>query len=174
MKKGARESYAIKMFKPDTNAKGMFWCSCPDHAFNSSKKKIVCKHICFIVCKVGKIFDPAYFESKQLTHVQFQDILDKVDNPALLMRDLNICRPSLDTTKLLFTQKTKAITDEDVCPICYDDFKCHTMDENPNDCSVLSCPNCLNYVHRECIKVWMEKQKTCIYCRSNVWEHYVD
>jgi len=74
---GAEEKeYKVKLFKQGTNEKGSLTCNCPDHTFNSKKKNIVCKHICYVVCKMANIFDVAYFESKQLTQEQFDKVVN--------------------------------------------------------------------------------------------------
>ena len=69
--------------------KGTFWCSCADHKFNSGKKNIVCKHICFIVCKVLKILQPYFFETKTLKPEHLQQLLDKF-NDCTTVWDMNI------------------------------------------------------------------------------------
>jgi hypothetical protein len=164
IRNGVREEYEIKMYKPDSNPKGSFWCSCPDHKFNSTKKQIVCKHICFLVCKVGKLIDRNFFETKQLTENQFQQFVEKTENIQNLLRDLTISKPNKTITRELFTQHTKPITEEDLCPICYDGF--------PDPASLLTCPQCTNYVHKECMLVWLERKDTCVYCRSDIWKQY--
>lgn len=70
------KEYNVKLFKQGTNEKGSFSCNCPDHTFNSKKKNIVCKHICYVVCKMANILDISYFESKQLTQEQFEKVLN--------------------------------------------------------------------------------------------------
>jgi uncharacterized Zn finger protein len=165
MKKGNRESYDVKLYKPNSNVKGSFWCSCPDHKFNSSKKQMVCKHVCFVVCRVGKIIDHEFFNTKQLSEEQYAILLSRLDNTHHLLRDLTISRPTQENKLLIFKQREKVISEEDMCPICYD-----ALDA---DCDqTLSCPTCLNYVHKGCIEVWMERNVSCVYCRSDVWKHY--
>ena len=73
----AKEDYEVKLYKHGMNEKGSFWCTCPDHRFNSKKKDIVCKHICFVVCKAANILDVAYFQTKQLTQEQLKVLKDK-------------------------------------------------------------------------------------------------
>lgn len=168
VRKGKRENYDVKLFKPNTNEKGSFWCNCPDHKFNSKKKDIVCKHICFIVCKVAKILDIDYFQTKQLSPEQFETITSKADNLHELLKDTTICRLPSNITKELFTQRTRPLTEDDVCPICYEALSLTDAD----DMQALSCPSCLNYVHKECMNVWLERKSTCVYCRSEVWSAY--
>ena len=73
--------YEIKVYKHGMNEKGSFSCNCPDYKFNSKKKNIVCKHICYIVCNVAKIFDLSYFENKQLTLNQFNILTQQNHTP---------------------------------------------------------------------------------------------
>lgn len=166
MKKGVREEYEVKMYKPGASEKGTFWCSCPDHKFNSTKKNMCCKHICFLVCRVGKLYDPPFFETKQLTVEQFEAFKIKAENTQQLLSDLTICRPNAHVTQDLFHSRSKPLGEDDLCPICYDDM--HTCAE----VDVLSCPGCTNYVHKRCMEVWLERHDTCVYCRSETWKHY--
>ena len=71
----AEREYEVKLYKHGMNEKGSFWCNCPENKFNSKKKDIVCKHICFIVCKAANILDVEYFQSKQLTQEQFDAVM---------------------------------------------------------------------------------------------------
>jgi len=74
------KEYKVKLFKQGTNEKGSFSCNCPDHTFNSKKKNIVCKHICYLVCKVANILDIAFFDCKQLTQEQFEVVVNVAEN----------------------------------------------------------------------------------------------
>ncbi len=165
-KDGIREEYDVKMYKPNVNDKGTFWCSCPDHKFNSTKKNMVCKHICFLVCRVGKMLDPAFFNTKKLTLEQYETFRSKVENIHQILQDKSICRPKATVTADLFTTYTKPITEEDVCPICYDGLECAAKED------ILSCPTCANYVHKECMAVWLERKDSCVYCRCDSWKLY--
>lgn len=72
-----REKYNVDMFhKEGINT---FSCSCMDYKLNHNRLNRVCKHICFIVCKFGEIYDATYFNSqrKTLSEPQFQHLLQK-------------------------------------------------------------------------------------------------
>ena len=142
MKKGVRESYEIKLYRAGADPKGSFWCSCPDHKFSSSRKGTCCKHISFVVCRVAKMFDPAFFATKRLQPAQL----------ALLVKKLE------DTMGATFVECRRPVEDGDVCPICFDDLDVGDR---------LSCPTCQNNVHKACMEVWMEKRPTCVFCRSD-------
>lgn len=164
MKKGQRTHYDVKLYKPNTNPRGSLWCSCSDYKFHSAKHNKVCKHICFIVCKLGKIFDPAYFESKQLSQNHFEKIMEKATDMNTF-KDCTLCRVPDTVTIELFQDQSKPIEEEDTCPICYDIFE---KDMYPP----LSCPACHNYVHKECMHVWLERKHSCVYCRNDIWKKY--
>jgi len=169
LRNNIREQYEVKLYKHGKNEKGSFWCNCPDHKFNSKKKDIVCKHICFLVCKVAKILDVQYFKlpSKQLTQEQFDIVVSKAENLHELLKDSSICKPPDVITPDSFTKRTRTLDNEDLCPICYDHLKDLAKESN-----IVSCPVCTNYVHRECMNVWLSQKQTCVYCRSDVWKKY--
>lgn len=163
-----------------------FECNCPDSKTWSKKHHVVCKHICFVLFRVTKIFanleNKVYFgwnidfptlffdthklsDKEQefvdifLTKKQFgndvmnedlkQKYLDKIHNP----------------TGTLFTQSTKVLEMTDECPICYDTL----LSEEIKLEMLLSCPSCKNYVHPKCMEKWLEYNKSCVYCRSEIW-----
>jgi len=158
--KNSREQYEVRLYKHNSNDKGSLWCSCLDQKLNSGSKKTVCKHICFIVCRVAKIMTVKYFDTKQLSEAEINSLVEKVTSGQF---DKNLQRAIAVLSIDAFKERKKQIDDEDVCPICYDEFGTKQL---------LSCPTCTNYVHEECMAVWMEKQHKCVYCTSKVWENY--
>ncbi len=171
-RRGERESYKIKWYKlPAT--RGSFWCNCPDHKFNSNKKQIVCKHICFLVCRVARLLDARFFETRQFTTEQHALFLRTVQENRIFT-DTTLIRPTflipptdnsalVDQRRAPFFECRKPITAEDTCPIC-----CDTMEAD----GCVSCPTCSNNIHRDCMEVWLERKTTCVYCRSNVWSSW--
>jgi hypothetical protein len=171
MKKGVRSEYNIKLYKPGTNAKGSFWCSCPEHKFQSTKKQIVCKHICFLVCRVGRMYNADFFNAKQFSQEKFNEFVNKVEGNPNLMHDPTICKSASTvlTTNTMFKSRTKEINEDDVCAICFDNMiEC----KDHYDEKIVSCPECHNNIHTLCMEVWLERSKSCMYCRSDVWCHY--
>ena len=169
-RRGERESYTVKWYKQGLG-RGSFWCNCPDHKFNSSKKHIVCKHICFLVCKVARILDVGFFETHRLTVDQHALFLRTVSENTLfsdqsLVRQRHVAETpglpamSQEQKRATFFECRKPIEPEDSCPICYDDL---------SSTPCINCPTCSNNVHRECMEVWLEGHSTCVYCRSDVW-----
>jgi hypothetical protein len=161
-KKQTREEYEIKIFKENT--KGMFWCSCADHKFNSAKKNIVCKHICFIICKIAKVLKPEVFQNKKLSDEDLALLLAKLSSNEGIWQDQDIAKIFKKITLETFKQFIKAI--EDCCPVCFNDL---TEADKPN---LLACPSCKNYIHAECADIWMEQKNTCVLCKSKFWENY--
>jgi hypothetical protein len=63
---------------------------------------------------------------------------------------------------------TKEITEEDECIICFDTLL------GQKEEMMVSCPVCHNIIHKLCMQKWLENgNKTCVYCRSTVWENTV-
>lgn len=165
MRKSVRESYDVRLFKPGASPKGSFWCSCADMKFNASKRGTVCKHICFVVCKVAKILSPAYFETKHLTDDQFHDLA------ALASRSLAVELGKTEEPRGGFAPNLGRIDADDVCPICYDPMS--VTGAGPGAGGVVACPSCKNNVHASCMRVWCERQTTCVMCRSDVWRDFL-
>lgn len=161
-KKKSRDEYEIRIQKDDP--KGMFWCSCADHKFNSTKKNIVCKHICFLICKIGKVLKPEVFQNKKLSDEDLQVLLNKLTSSGDIWEDKTIAKILDKITLDTFKQFIKAI--DDCCPVCFNDL---TDADKP---CLLSCPTCKNYIHAECAEIWMEQKLTCAMCRSDFWKHY--
>jgi hypothetical protein len=159
--KGVREEYQIKIFQNETHT---FWCSCIDHKLNSNKKNILCKHISFIVCKVMKIYELDFFETKKITDKQMQDLLNIFSDKSDLWKNKNLVRDfkliNLDTYK----QFPEPIND--TCSFCYDELT--NKDKNVSVC----CPSCKHTYHSECIEIWLENYLHCSICFSDIWKHY--
>lgn len=150
-----RSKYQVSM------CNGVFKCNCKDFTYRCEKENIVCKHIAFLVCKVAKIYDYKYFDSKVLaTHqiTQFKNILSS--NAIWANRELSVKNINSE-----FTGSSKTLEVNDCCPICYMYFN------DKSEC--LSCPECYNYVHKKCMSVWLETNNTCVYCRSKCFNSYI-
>jgi hypothetical protein len=163
VRKGVRDSYKVTWYKQGCQARGSFWCSCPDQKFNGSKKNIYCKHISFLICRMSNLYDPEIFVTKQLSQPHHEAFKQKVSNAAILQQ----VQPPADVVPIasvIFTECGKSVEAEDSCPICYD---------NLLGTHLLGCPTCKNNIHRDCMEVWLERNQTCVYCRSSAWTHYV-
>jgi hypothetical protein len=156
--KRTRELYNMKIYN---SGKCTFWCSCPFQKFQSSKTNSVCKHICFLVCKVGRIYDASFFETKILNTTSLDSLIAKLQSNDI-WKDTTLTRTFKTISKSDFTNSTKP--KDDLCPICYED-----LDISSN---IVNCPTCENHVHDACVQVWLEKNQTCVYCRSDIWQFY--
>lgn len=151
-KGGKREKYKVVinkgLGKHDT---GVLTCSCKDFIYRSSKLGIVCKHISFIVCKVMRLDN--FFMELRLDEGDLEECLGVLRKA--------VCG-ELDTNSQ-FKKSKRELNKGDACPICYDEY---------GEGVVLSCPDCGNYVHEECVMVWLERNQTCVYCRSKSWSTF--
>lgn len=165
-----------------------FECSCPDAKTWSKRHHVVCKHICFVLFRVSKMFvklgeniyfgydleqSSSFFETHKLNdrEQEFMEIFlvkrqfgKDVMNDDLKGKYLERLSNG-PTTSLLFQKSTKILETSDECPICYDVL----LNDDIKIEMLLSCPDCKNYVHPKCMEKWLEYNKTCVYCRSDIW-----
>lgn len=160
--KKEREKYNIKIFNSENECS--LWCSCIDHKLNSAKKQTVCKHISFIVCKVMKIYDLEFFESKKLSNVQLQSLLDRFSDKSDLWNNKDFIMSCEKLTINSF--KIFPSTLDDTCTFCYDEL---TDKDKEN---IVSCPTCKHCYHHECIDIWLENYSRCSVCSSTIWQYY--
>jgi len=199
-----REKYSVNMY--NKICQPTFSCSCKDYYINCTRLNRVCKHICFVVCKFGKIYNPAFFNFalKQLPDLDYQSLFQSsqrlanitvlnnandISNNLIVSfvendRDLRECfqatasqrrnihynhsiTSSAITTTIDFKDLSahKDWTNEENCPICFD-----IIEKDIN--KTVACPVCHNVIHSECIKVWLERKKTCVFCRDPIWKLY--
>ena len=161
-KKGKRETYEVKIYKK--SPKGTLYCSCADCKFNGVKNNTSCKHISFIVTKILKLYDETFFINKTLTEQQITELIGKLTNNQVL-NDKDIVKILEKITIDTYRAFTKNITEDDDCPIC-----CGAL--APEHKTNLCCISCKNEVHLECMSVWLERNNTCVYCRSDTWKHF--
>ena len=161
--KDKREVYEIKVYNQHQQG-GTFWCSCADHKFNSAKKNTVCKHICFVVCKIMRILQTYFFETKTLSSEHLNLLLEKFQENAELWKDTNVVR--LTNTLKYDTFKTFTKVIDDTCSICFDQM---TEVDKP---LLVSCPSCKNCFHEECMYIWLENYDRCTICFNNVWKNF--
>lgn len=131
-------------------------CTCKDFMYRGRAKNIVCKHIVFLVCKVGGIYDNDYFETKILKQSDIRKITNTLEN--------NFGEWEIGSVNKEFKNSKKEFSCMEMCPICCDEFG--EMEK------VVSCRDCHNFVHTDCIRVWLTCRKTCVYCRSECWESF--
>lgn len=144
IKNNIRHKYTILFNK----IKGNFICNCGDFQFRAHKKNIVCKHISFIVCKVCKVLDHNYFKTKKMSDDNIKYITEYITTESWVINK-----------EFLINKHNK----NDICVICCDTF---------NNDNVINCPKCKGYVHKKCMEVWLIRNDTCVYCRSNIFNNY--
>lgn len=150
-----RERYKVTLNKHN----GTFSCTCKDFTYRCKNKNIVCKHISFIVLKVLNIYDIDFFTNKSLKPHQL-DLFSEIMCDTRRWREGDW---SVKGTNKEFHKNTKPLDENDTCPICYDCFGIH---------DTVSCPQCNNFIHTDCMRIWLENNDTCVYCRSNDWKRF--
>lgn len=136
-------------------------CNCPDS--NIKYKELFCKHICFVICVIGKTYFIDTFVTKKLFEEQKMDIIfnitiDKtIVSTYLTEKYLDIKYKAINDSKNKDLE-IRNITDE--CVICFNNM------ENENQ--IYTCKNCFNAIHKECLKIWMREKNTCVFCRNYI------
>jgi hypothetical protein len=153
----SREKYTIVFHKPQAN----FTCNCKDFTFRAKSRDIVCKHITFIICKVLGIYDHTFFETKKLSP-EYQKRMARVIGGSGIWYNNNISVKHLNSK--FINNTIRKLNIEDPCPICCDTF---------GNGETISCPECHQFVHKNCMSVWLEQSDKCVYCRSTNWSNYV-
>lgn len=191
-----RERYQVLM-----GHDGTFECSCMDFRTNCPRQQKVCKHICFVVCKFGKIYDAGFFNSpapKALGEVARAQLLQRgnvlsgmsaegVTNDITLSECLigsatvsGLAAPTRVTHAHLISP-SPAISQDVFTNL--DAFKgwetdatcCICFDEAPKDvAATVACPKCHNIMHRACMRIWIVESRhtTCVFCRDPIWKSY--
>lgn len=168
-KKNIRNNYFITLDLQDKT----FKCSCKDFIYRSNNNNnTICKHISFLIFRVTRLFFNTNFnwtytrktitiflETKKLTEKQFNQFTDnfKLHNNTYTLQNLNKQFKNSLQNNYNLLQNT-------LCPICLIKFN--------NNKSLLQCPKCNNNVHEECMNIWLQCKKTCVYCRNDIWKNY--
>ena len=146
-------------------------CNCQD-SFNCFINNLYCKHLCFVLIKIGKIFNDEIFLRDALLEEECIKIILRLNincsnEPDIIFNYLTekfkIKKESISIKKFQPLDNCK-INIKDDCPICYLEL------DNTNN--TLKCPECKNYIHKECIKKWLLYNKNCALCRSEIWAEY--
>lgn len=190
-----RETYQIGI-----HTDGTLTCSCMDFRLNCRKLNRVCKHICFIVCKYGKIYDTAYFNTpdaatpkrlapqyRERLLQSGQQLVAAIANPAEIDESLRECFAATATQNGIYNGSsnhcnTQAFIDQsifynlDAYKDWDNDTECRVCyDEVKKDATTtVACPQCHQIMHRECMRIWIIENRhiTCVACRSPVWKGF--
>jgi hypothetical protein len=182
-KAGVRSEYNVDLYNPDVYdpSKKIFNCDCPAHRFKSSGDNTVCKHISFIMCRVIGYVTEDFFTTHRLLKDEVNMIMDKMSaQREVIMTNIELNRMkdscnTIDDTRDKMIIKKKVMNrdsylnsnrpfNEEECPICFDN-----IEDNKHR---INCPDCKKHVHKECMEIWLSRNKTCVHCRSDNWKHY--
>lgn len=145
-------------------------CDCMDMMSHCKRHKCVCKHICFLLLRVLKIFDSSYFFTLKLSSENIKNIEYKLKS-FIPDEDIinNLLVENFNKMTIQFKLK-KEIEQDDECSICYNGIK-DIKDYKNNS---VECPTCHNVFHNKCIEKWLQVSvnKNCVYCRSTEWKDY--
>ena len=135
-------------------------CDCPD-IYQCNKYNLYCKHICFVICMIGKVYCDEIFINKKLKEQDKNSIIFKLfnnlfDDPNIvcdmLLEKYNILKLKLTTNNNIIEPRNK----DQECSICY-----NKLNED-----IYTCSMCSNATHNICLDIWLQKNKTCIFCRN--------
>jgi len=175
-----------------TKNTGKIWCNCPDSKSHAARHNCICKHCCFVMLKIGKIYTPVVYTTKNCTVSEQEQIISRLlkvtssiresegeedtslVNMSLKMKYLSLkdgkkeekkeeVVPLEEKKKTKFDKSEKELTEDDECPICFDVLL---------NTDIKSCPTCHNHIHTQCIKKWLTTKTNCILCRSDVWKSF--
>ena len=147
-------------------------CDCPDMEGWSKIQHCICKHCCFVLFKVLKIYTCGatsssisknfkdFHKNKFIFSSEDLSVIEYATKNIELTRTNDYYRPSISSKYKELCNKTipKPIDDDDTCVICFD---------NLNDGEIVTCGTCKNHIHADCMKKWLSSNNSCVYCRSS-------
>ena len=156
-----RDTYVVSL-----NGDGLMGCTCMDSRLNCAKKRCVCKHACFVLVRVLRACDLEFFRALRMPTAAVQRVLAAFRAGVLQISEEEMSprtRPDDD-----FTVVTRQPEADDECPVCYDLL---VTANKP----LRGCPDCGKGLHAECARRWIlvSRNKTCVYCRSPVWDKFM-
>ena len=149
----------------DTNR---FSCTCPDASTHCRRHGVVCKHVVFVLFRVLKVVDFAFFATRCLsssaTHWAWtrSGAISILHGAASDRFKQQVADETLHTFDFTVPDRGEGgDPEDDDCPICYDSL--HT--------TLVRCPECKKVMHASCVAKWLStvSNKTCVYCRSTMW-----
>lgn len=157
----------------DVNICKLPTCSCPD--FGRSR---LCKHILFVQLKVLRIdsrselvYQDALLQS-ELAEIfgnapaAPSDVQAKAE-VVTAYKNLTAGESSSSSSEPTESAEASAPVNDKVpegdCPVCFEDL--------PNGEALDSCKTCKNFIHVDCLKMWLGRSQTCCYCRND-WHSF--
>lgn len=138
-------------------------CDCPD-IYQCNKYHLYCKHICFVICMIGKLYDEEIFINRNFTNDNKLNISYKlfsnysenfnIECELLKEKYLMLKYEMIKKNNIIIETRNK----HEDCSICY----------NKLDHDIFTCTNCLNAIHTTCLSMWLKKNNTCVFCRNNI------
>ena len=150
-----RDDKKVKItFKKDKSVN----CNCIDWRVRCKKYGISCKHLLYVMDRILKVDLDLVVKNVLKSEEIFRNAIKK----------LNLYHLTKKGEKFIPCAK-KTRSEEDLCVICFSDFI--YTDKNDFVLKVMSCPECNNLVHKDCMVCWLKNSwnKSCVYCRSAIW-----
>jgi len=200
----SKSVYTISINKLESESgSGKIWCNCPDNKSHAARHNCICKHCCFVLLKIGRIYDIDCIKNKRLSTSQQNQVVtrlskvlnrnnsvevnEEVDEEELINKELQLKYLSLTSSTKEDTKGEEKKEEEKKCCTKFDkndkeieeDEECPICFDYLKEGEVKSCPDCKNFVHYACIQKWLTTKDTCVLCRSTVWktflkEHFID
>lgn len=170
-------------------------CDCPDNISGCRYYNVICKHSCFVLCKVLKcnesIFNPLKSNNNMIMNdfyfsnilKEFSKLKDRIQTQTQTQTDSISKKELIDKYNKIQKEDSNYNPDEpyksifkykgdlsekdnsDTCGICFNELKLNKL--------MAICPTCRNITHIDCIRKWINMGKdTCVYCRSDIWKNY--
>jgi hypothetical protein len=176
-----------------TKETGKIWCDCPDSKSHAARHNCICKHCCFVMLKIGKIYTSTIYQSKNCTHSEQEQIITRLNkvtsairensneeddsslvNETLKMKYLSIKDGKEEKKEEKMEEKVEVLIEQKKTKFDKSEKELTDEDECPicfdylKEGEIKSCPDCHNYVHLACIEKWLQTKDSCILCRSHV------
>ena len=183
--------YFINISKGDKIIK----CSCIDFIDNCDK--MICKHCCFILFMVIKLFNKFNPKFNQIrlnrpdgynmvnTTEYFNKYIFSNIEMLIISKYFKLININKSYINKNYIDKYKyIILLEEQKKVLYKQFINNKIPDNKIiDCGIcflnidkdqeyLSCPDCNKFIHKKCMIEWLNKKENCIYCRSDIWTNY--
>lgn len=153
------------IYRVTLHTDGVLFCNCPDHRSHCQKHRIVCKHVCFVLCRIARIDNPDVFIERRLPQETIATLQVRMtywrDMYDVLDRELCDRFAALETShETAATIEARPLESDAECAICFD-----VLVQEPV-IALEHCTSCRNTLHAACIRKWLETQTRCVYCRG--------